>query len=204
MSRPPSPPPKNKRKIPRQATSAVAFEGEPPDPDDPLLNFTPVPHVAPRRNSITPDLQREFIARLATTGIVKQAARHIGKSLEALYKLRARPGAEEFAAAWDKALDWGVLRLEDCAMERAIAEGLSNLHANSMLAFVLRWRSLRMVPESHVVPGHWLYERIRREVLAEWEASMDALAETRVRTHQEHGQAVPVALCGRTASSESS
>jgi len=148
---------KNKRKIPRQATSAVAYEGEPPAPDDPLLDFAPVPH----------DLQREFIAQLAATGIVKQAAQAIGKSLEALYKLRQRPGAEGFRAAWDMALDWGVLRLEDCAMERAIAEGALNRRANSMLAFVLTWRSLKMVAESHVVPGHWLYERIRREVVAE-------------------------------------
>jgi hypothetical protein len=35
----------------------------------------------------------------AVTGIVKSAAVHIGRSLEALYKLRARPGAEGFAAA---------------------------------------------------------------------------------------------------------
>ncbi len=162
-----------KTATPRQATSAVAYEHEPPCPDDPLLQFTPVPHSRPRRNSITPDLQRRFIAHLAATGIVQSAARHIGKSMEALYKLRQRPGAEEFCAAWDEAIDWGILRLEDCAIERAMAEGLSNPRANSMIAFVLRWRSLRMVPEGHVVPGHWLYERIRREVLAEREAGRE-------------------------------
>lgn len=83
--------PKNKRAIPRQATSAVAYEAGPPSPDDPLLSFTPVPHARPRSNSITPDLQRAFIAHLAATGIVQSAARHIGKSMEALYKLRQRP-----------------------------------------------------------------------------------------------------------------
>lgn len=159
-----SPPPINKRAIARQATSAVAFEHVPPDTDDPLLNFEPYIHKRPRRNSITPDLQRAFVSHLAVTGIVKSAAVHIGRSCEALYKLREKPGAEGFAEAWDAAIDWGILRLEDCAMERAIAEGISNPHANSMIAFVLMWRSLRMVPEGHVVPGHWLYERIRREV----------------------------------------
>lgn len=158
---------RNKRAIPRQATSAVAFVGDEPEDDDPLLNFAPYLHEQPRSNSITPERQRAFIAQLAATGIVKQAATHIGKSIEALYKLRQRPGAEGFAAAWDAALDYGIWRLEDCAMERAIAEGLSNPRANSMLAFVLNWRSLRMVPEGHVVPGHWLYDRIRREVIAE-------------------------------------
>ncbi len=158
---------RNKRQIARQATSAVAFEHAPPDPDDPLLSFAPYIHMQPRRNSITPDLQRHFVAHLAVTGIVKQAARHIGKSIEALYKLREKPGAEDFARAWDEALDWGVYRLEDCAMERAIAEGLSNLRANSMLAFVMTWRSLRLIPESHIVPGHWVYDRIREDVITE-------------------------------------
>lgn len=81
-------PPKCRRQTPRQATSTVAYEHEPPSPDDPLLSFAPVPHTRPRRNSITPDLQRAFIAHLAATGIVQSAARHIGKSMEALYKLR--------------------------------------------------------------------------------------------------------------------
>jgi len=40
--------------------------------------------------------------------------RRRGKSMEALYRLRAKPGAEGFAAAWDAALEHGVQRLEDC------------------------------------------------------------------------------------------
>ncbi|MEE4208829.1 MAG: hypothetical protein V2I43_06155, partial [Parvularcula sp.] len=54
---------RNKRKIPKQATSQVAYELAPPAPDDPLLAFVPVPHARPRRNSITPDVQRAFIAQ---------------------------------------------------------------------------------------------------------------------------------------------
>jgi hypothetical protein len=170
---PPSPSPalpkRNKRKTRRQATSETAWEFEPAviAEDDPLLAFTPFSHKAPRRNSITPDLQRAFIAHLALTGIVKSAAAHIGRSLEALYKLRARPGAEGFAQAWDEALGWGVLRLEDCAMERALAEGLSNTRANSMLAFVIRHQYARYVDARFVRPGHWLYEQVRAEVLEE-------------------------------------
>jgi hypothetical protein len=101
-------PPLPKRKIPRQATSEVAWEFDPVVVSDryPLLEFPPYRHKQPRRNSITPDLQRAFVAHLAVTGIVKSAAMHIGRSLEALYKLRARPGAEGFAAAWDEALGY--------------------------------------------------------------------------------------------------
>lgn len=108
------------RKLARQATSAVAHVAPVPEDDDPLLAFAPFIHSHPRRNSITPQLQRRFVATLAATGIVTQAARSVGKSMEALYKLRARPGAEGFAAAWDAALERGVQRLEDCALERAL------------------------------------------------------------------------------------
>lgn len=54
----------------------------------------------PPAQPITPDRQRAFIAALPATGIVTQAAREIGASLEALYKLRNRPGAEGFRTAW--------------------------------------------------------------------------------------------------------
>ncbi|MCJ2184006.1 hypothetical protein MTR62_15075 [Novosphingobium sp. 1949] len=86
-----------------------------------MLGFAPYRHKAPRRNSITPDRQRAFIAALAASGIVTQAARTIGASLEALYKLRHQPGAEGFSAAWDAAIDRGIARLEDCALERALS-----------------------------------------------------------------------------------
>ncbi|WP_226660887.1 hypothetical protein [Alteriqipengyuania lutimaris] len=105
----------------------MAYTGTEPDADDPLLAFALYLHPHPRSNSITPERQRRFIATLAATGIVTQAARESsfclplrymrrrGKSMEALDKLRAKPGAEGFAAAWDAALERGVQRLEDCA-----------------------------------------------------------------------------------------
>ncbi len=158
------------RKTPRQATSAVAYTPAPePDEDDPLLAFAPYLHARPRSNSITPERQRRFVATLAATGIVQQAARSIGKSMEALYKLRARPGAEGFAAAWDEALKWGVDRLEDCALERAMRDewdfdGWTG-RADGLLIYLIRLRSAFRIDEREVVPGHPLYERIRREVL---------------------------------------
>ncbi|RVQ68850.1 hypothetical protein EKN06_01065 [Croceicoccus ponticola] len=105
---------------PSRRTSYLAFAAEPPAPGDPLLGFAPYIHTAPRRNAIVPDRQRAFIAALAATGSVTQAAREIGASLEALYKLRARGGAEGFAKAWDKAVDAGMARLEDSALIRAM------------------------------------------------------------------------------------
>ena len=154
----------NHRATPRQATSAVAYTAEPPDPDDPLLDFEPVPHSRPRRNSITPDLQREFIAHLAATGIVTSAARHIGKSMEAIYKLRERPGAEGFRAAWDEALAWGTERLEDCALERALAQGTWNPRGDALIMSVLAYRRRDWVDVTDLEPGHPVYDYIQREV----------------------------------------
>lgn len=169
-----------KRKIARQATSSVAYELVPPAPDDPLLDFVPVPHVQPRSNSITPDVQRAFIAQLAATGIVSQAARHVGKSMEALYKLRQRPGAEGFRAAWDAALDRGMARLEDSALARAI-QGEERLilhggkvvaaerrHNEALVMFFLRNRlPHRYDQQKEVGPGHPLYEKVAAAYQAE-------------------------------------
>jgi hypothetical protein len=156
----------------RQATSSVAFAPvAPPSPDDPLLQFAPYLHPRPRRNSITPDLQRHFVATLAATGIVNQAARSIGRSMEALYKLRARPGAEGFAAAWDEAHHWGLKRIEDCALERLLSgDGWGfdvAQNADSILCMLLQLRDRHRVDIRDLQPGHPVYERIRGEVLEE-------------------------------------
>jgi len=165
---------------PSRRTSRAAFRGLPPAPDDPLLSFTPVPHSRPRSNSITAPLQRAFIAQLAATGIVTQAARHIGKSLEALYKLRHRPGAEEFAAAWEAAVDLGVARLEDCALARAIEGeerplvsrgeiiGTWRKHNEALVMFLLRQRRPgRYSGSAELKPGDPAYEKLKAEILAE-------------------------------------
>ena len=169
------------RKIARQATSVVAHTAPEPEEDDPLLTFAPFLHTAPRRNSITPALQRRFVATLAATGIVKVAAKRIGKSLEALYKLRARPGAEGFAGAWDAALERGAARLEDMAMERALLGTRTPIVSggeilghwdkpdNALLRFLLRHRLPDRYGVHDLKPGHPVYESIRAEVLAEQE-----------------------------------
>ena len=184
--------PHRPRATPCQATSYVTAPPSSVDTSDPLLDFAPVPHVAPRRNSITPDRQRRFIAHLAATGIVKQAAKNIGASLEALYKLRQRPGADGFRAAWDMAVDRGVSRLEDCALQRAIEGeerlvvsagqvlGTERRHNEALVMFFLRHRRAeRYGPD--VLPGHPLYERIRAEVLAEQAANRPSKEEVLAR-----------------------
>lgn len=165
---------------PSRRTSRTAFADLPLKKGDPLLGFKPYRHKAPRRNSITPERQRDFIACLAATGIVTQAARAIGASLEALYRLRHQPGAKGFSAAWEAAIDRGIARLEDCALERAIAgeprEILKNgevvarwvRYDTALLLFLLRQRrGKRWHSEgahfANLRPGHPVYDRLKRE-----------------------------------------
>lgn len=160
----------------RQASSAVAFVSPEPQPEDPLLGFAPYVHTAPRRNSITPELQRRFVATLAATGVVMVAARKIGRSTEALYKLRHRPGAEGFAAAWDAAIERGTARLEEIALERALVGTRTPIVSrgeilghwdkpdNTLLRFLLRHRLPQRYGWQDIGPGHPTYDRIRKQV----------------------------------------
>ena len=62
--------------------------------------FTPVP-LRHRKDGWTPMRQADFLGRLAETGSVAAAARHVGMTRESAYRLRAKSGAASFAAAWD-------------------------------------------------------------------------------------------------------
>lgn len=65
--------------------------------------FYPVPTRA-RRDGWTVERQAAFLGFLAETGSVLGACERVGISRNSAYRLRARPGAESFAAAWDAAL----------------------------------------------------------------------------------------------------
>ena len=91
-----------------------------PIPARELPPFTPVPRRCVRHDGWTPERQQAFIEALADTGSVAAACRCVNMSAEGAYYLRRQPGAESFRAAWQTALDLGVQRLEDVAMERAL------------------------------------------------------------------------------------
>lgn len=65
--------------------------------------FVPVP-LRSRADGWTPPRQAAFLAALALTGSVLAAARRVGMARETAYRLRRRPGAVSFAAAWDAVL----------------------------------------------------------------------------------------------------
>lgn len=83
-------------------------------------DFAAVPRASTRHDGWTEDRQRRFVALLALTGSVEQAVRGVGKSGASAYRLRKRPDAAGFAAAWDDALDYARDRAFAAAVDRAV------------------------------------------------------------------------------------
>ncbi|MBB4857715.1 hypothetical protein HNO88_001026 [Novosphingobium chloroacetimidivorans] len=71
-----------------------------------IPDFVPVP-LRTRHDGWTPVKQGEFVGWLAQSGSVAQAAAFVGCSRASAYALRRRPGAEDFAAAWEVAASGG-------------------------------------------------------------------------------------------------
>ena len=75
----------------------------PPAPRRRIPCFHPVP-VGARADGWTHQRQAAFIGYLAETRSVLAACRKVSMGRESAYRLRKRPGAAGFAAAWDAAL----------------------------------------------------------------------------------------------------
>src|SRR6187402_3247914 len=76
--------------------------------------FYPVP-TRTRRDGWTVCRQAHFLGMLAETGSVIGACEAVGISRKSAYRLRALPGAESFAAAWDLALGQPVRKVTPLA-----------------------------------------------------------------------------------------
>ncbi|WP_164118249.1 hypothetical protein [Sphingorhabdus sp. Alg239-R122] len=82
--------------------------------------FAPVPRKRVSASGWTPQRQQVFIAALADTGLVIEAAADAGMTPRSAYQLRRAPGAESFAKAWDMAIAQASRQLTDIAFARAI------------------------------------------------------------------------------------
>ncbi|QYJ08565.1 hypothetical protein KUV82_09245 [Qipengyuania flava] len=151
----------------------------------PLPAFTPVPRQKDRSNGWKPQVQRAFIEALADTGSVTAACRAVRRSTHGAYHLRRQPGAEEFAAAWEAAVDLGMRRIEDTAMDRALngvevpvysygkLVGTRTVHNDRLLMFMLRNRAPERFAEGRAkglnAVGKMEAERLKKQWRKEWE-----------------------------------
>ena len=70
-----------------------------------LLKFTPAPRRVKRSDGWTPERQRCFVRLIVETGTPQRAAAAMGKKLSGAEQVYRSEGAEEFRAAWDKAVE---------------------------------------------------------------------------------------------------
>lgn len=108
---------------PAAPANPLAARPEPPrrdahgfNPND--YDWLPVTRK-PRKDGWSPQRQREFIAELAASGSVEFACMRVQMSPSSAHRLRRSPGAEQFSAAWDVALEHAARVLLDTAFERA-------------------------------------------------------------------------------------
>jgi len=157
-----------------------------PVPAGELPTFTPVPRQSARHDGWTPDRQRAFIEALADTGSVASACKAVNMSTVGAYYLRRQPGAEEFRTAWNKALDLGVQRIEDVAMDRALNGveeplysygaliGTRTRYNDRLLMFMLRNRAPHRFADGGSKGMNAVdtmqVERLKQQWRKEWEA----------------------------------
>lgn len=105
---------------------------------EPLSEPVPVRPLRPRRDGWTAARQQEFLEMLADSGSVAQAARRVGLSRQAAYRLRRHPEAEDFRRAWDLALAEAWRQLPATALERALNGEEEQLERDGVLVAVRR------------------------------------------------------------------
>lgn len=176
-----------RRKDPRTARTPV--------PAGQLPAFTPVPRLCARHDGWTDARQIAFIEALADTGSVAAACKAVDMSQPGAYHLRRQPGAEEFRIAWQAALDCGVQRIEDVAMDRALNGVVEPLYSygeligtrtrynDRLLMFMLRNRAPHRFAEGGAKGLSALdamqVERLKKQWRKEWESQQHRVSATR-------------------------
>ncbi|WP_255551968.1 hypothetical protein [Erythrobacter crassostreae] len=168
-----------------------------PVPAGQIPDFTPVPRRCQRHDGWTEERQHAFIDALADTGSVAAACKTVDMSTEGAYYLRRQPHAESFRAAWAAALDLGVQRIEDVAMDRALNGvdeplysygkliGTRKRYNDRLLMFMLRNRAPERFAEGSPkalnavgkMDEERLAKKLRKQLKKEIRAEMEAEAE---------------------------
>jgi hypothetical protein len=114
-----------------------------------------------RHDGWTDERRTVFLEALAQHGVVRSAAAAAGMDASSAYRVRRRAGEEDFARAWDEAINSGFAQLQDIAMERALngvrvpvfykgeQVGERVWHDNRLLTFLLsRLQTRRFGPDA--------------------------------------------------------
>ena len=107
--------------------------------------FASVPTARKRHDGWTPQRQRDFLAALYACGVVATAAKAVGMSTRTAYRLRARPGAESFAAAWDHLLREASARAYAMVVEAALTDRFVPRHYRGLVTGFVTANNERML-----------------------------------------------------------
>jgi hypothetical protein len=88
-----------------------------------LLEFEPVPRKRSVDSGWTPELQREFMIRLASHGSPGRACEDMGKALTGMTKVYRSPLAASFRAAWKAAVALARQRANDRVAKAYVEPG---------------------------------------------------------------------------------
>lgn len=160
-----------------------------------LPDFVPVPRQCERHDGWTEDRQRRFIEALADTGSVAAACKAVNMSTVGAYYLRRQRGAESFRKAWQAAIDLGVQRIEDVAMDRALngvdvpvysygqLVGTRTAYNDRLLMFMLRNRAPERFAEGRPkglnAVGQMELKRLKKQWRDEYEREQAEDAESK-------------------------
>ena len=149
-----------------------------PDDEAPEIDFIPVPRLRRRRNGWTEARQRAFIAALARCASVAAAARAVGMTPRSAYRLLDAEGADDFARAWDEAVDVGFARVQLRSLERSLNGDWVPIYRRGKL-----WRveyrhcdrlAIALLSSDHRdMDGHRLHAASRRRQLRQDFAELD-------------------------------
>ena len=178
----------------------------PKKPATTLPAFTPVPRLRARHDGWTPERQVGFIEKLADYGSVRAAANAVGMTPESAYYLRRQPEADGFARAWQAALDLGIAKVEDTAMERALNGvevpvyaygkiiGTRTVYNDRLLMFMLRNRAPKRFAAGRAsglnAVDRQMLVRLKKDWRREWERERAAADHT-------EGESVLASLCAK-------
>ncbi len=168
-----------------------------PVPAGELPAFTPVPRQCNRHDGWTPQRQRDFIEALADTGSVDAACKAVNMSTVGAYHLRRQSGGASFRAAWERALQLGVSRVEDVVMDRALNGveeplysygkliGTRRRYNDRLLMFILRNRAPDRFADGRPKALNAIdlmeLERHKKQWRKEWEAEQKPVSTAEVR-----------------------
>ena len=169
---------------PRLAASLSTDPAAPTDPDEVVIDFTPVPRLRVRRNGWTEARQRGFIAALVRCSSVAAAARSVGMTKRSAYRLLDAAGADSFAAAWDEAIDIGASRLRLDSLRRSLEGDYVPIYRRGKLVRVEHRRNDKLAIA--VLSGREReVESYRRTAVARREYSTDMTALDAARAARE-------------------